>query len=228
MKRNDVDLTGRTFYDLNVKCRHTEKLYNETAWVCKCLACGNITYATTSQLLHGKKKSCGCRRKKTPPNALDLTGKKIGKLTVIKRSGTNKNGSALWLCQCECGNTIETSATTLRRGKAMSCGKCIKNDQIKHAREDLMTNKTIDGVQVPLLTKKVRSDSRTGHKGVQRRVRNGKEKFEAYITVKGKRKYIGTYSKLDDAIKARKAAEKEYFEPYIKALEKKEKERKQK
>lgn len=226
MRRNDVDLTGRTFYDLNVKCRHTEKLYNETAWVCKCLACGNITYATTSQLLHGKKKSCGCRRKKTPPNALDLTGKKIGKLTVIKRSGTNKNGSALWLCQCECGNTIETSATTLRRGEAKSCGKCLVDERIKHAREDLMTNKTIDGVQVPLLTKKVRSDSVSGHKGVHRRVRKGKEKFEAYITVKGKRKYIGTYSKLDDAIKARKDAEKECFEPYIKAL--KEKERKQK
>jgi len=220
LKKNDVDLIGKTFYDLTVIAKHTEKLYKEVAWVCKC-SCGNQTYATTSQLLHGKKKSCGCRRKKTPPNALDLTGKKIGKLTVIKRSGTNKNGSALWLCQCECGNTIETNATTLRRGEAMSCGKCIKNDQIKHAREDLMTNKTIDGVQVPLLTKKVRRDSGTGYKGVHRRVRRGKEKFEVSITVKGKRKYVGTYDKLEDAIKARKHAEKEYHEPYIKALEEK-------
>ncbi|MEC5268285.1 hypothetical protein P9G49_04120 [Heyndrickxia coagulans] len=100
------------------------------------------------------------------------------------------------------------------------------DERIKHAREDLMTNKTIDGVQVPLLTKKVRSDSVSGHKGVHRRVRNGKEKFEVTITVKGKRKYIGTYSKLYDAIKARKDAEKEYFEPYIKALKEREKEQK--
>lgn len=220
-----MDLTGYIFYDLKVKGRHNKKLYNENAWMCECV-CGNITYATTSQLLHGKKKSCGCRRKKTPSNALDLTGKKIGKLTVIKRSGTNKNGSALWLCQCECGSTIETSATKLRRGETISCGKCTKNDQIKHAREYLMTNKTIDSVQVPLLTKKVRSDSISGYKGVHRRLHNGKEKFEVTITIKGKRKYIGTYRKLDDAIKARKAAEKEYFEPYIKALKEREKEQK--
>lgn len=226
MKRNDVDLTGRTFYDLNVKCRHTEKLYNETAWVCKCLACGNITYATTSQLLHAKKKSCGCRRKRTPANALDLTNKRFGKLKVVERAGISKNGRALWLCRCDCGNTIVTNATTLRLGEVKSCGKCLVDERIKHAREDLMTNKTIDGVQVPLLTKKVRSDSVSGHKGVHRRVRNGKEKFEVTITVKGKRKYIGTYSKLYDAIKARKDAEKEYFEPYIKALKEREKEQK--
>lgn len=223
MKKNDVDLIGKTFYDLTVKSKHTEKLYNEITWVCKCV-CGNTTYATTGQLLRGHKKSCGCRRKRTPKNALDLAGKKFGRLTVIQRSGTSENGRALWLCQCECGNTIETSATTLRRGEAMSCGKCLIDKRIEHAREDLMINKTIDGVPVPLLTKKVRSDSVTGHKGVHRRVRNGKEKFEVSITVKGKRKYIGTYSNLDDAIKARKAAEKEYFEPYIKALKEREKE----
>lgn len=223
MKGKDMDLTGRTFYDLKVKGRHNEKLYKETTWVCECV-CGNITYATTSQLLHARKKSCGCRRKRTPANALNLTNKRFGKLKVVERAGISKDGRALWLCRCDCGNTIVTNATSLRLGNVKSCGKCLVDERIKHAREVLTTNKTIDGVQVPLLTKKVRSDSGTGHKGVQRRVRNGKEKFEVSITVKGKRKYIGTYSKLDDAIKARKAAEKEYFEPYIKALKEREKE----
>ncbi|MGG3706934.1 hypothetical protein [Heyndrickxia coagulans] len=225
MKGKDMDLTGCTFYDLKVKGRHNEKLYNETAWVCECV-CGNITYATTSQLLHAKKKSCGCRRKRTPANALDLTNKRFGKLKVVERAGTLENGRALWLCRCDCGNTIVTNATTLRRGEVQSCGKCLVDERVNHAREVLMNDKTVDGVQVPLLTKKVRSDSGTGHKGVHRRVRNGKEKFEVSITVKGKRKYIGTYSKLDDAIKARKDAEKEYFEPYIKALKEREKEQK--
>jgi len=32
-------------------------------WLCKC-SCGNETYVTTSQLNSGKKKSCGCLRKK--------------------------------------------------------------------------------------------------------------------------------------------------------------------
>ena len=29
---------------------------------------------------------------------VDLTGKKFGKLTVIKREGTNKNKAVTWLC----------------------------------------------------------------------------------------------------------------------------------
>lgn len=221
MKHNDIDLTDRTFYDLTVKSKHTEKLYKETAWVCECV-CGNITYATTGQLLNGRKKSCGCRRKRTPVNALDLSRQRFEKLTVIERSGSSENGRALWLCQCDCGNRIVTSATSLRRGESTSCGKCLTNERIEHARKDLLTNKTIDGVQVPLLTKKVRSDSGTGHKGVHRRLRNGKEKFEVTITVKGKRKYIGTFTNINDAIKARQQAEKEYFDPYIRALKEKE------
>ena len=77
---------------------------------------------------------------------------------------------------------------------------------------------TIDGVMVPLLTKKTRSDSVTGHKGVAKRVRKGVTRYEVSITVKGKRIYLGSYQKIEDAITARKAAEVEYFEPYIQAL----------
>lgn len=200
--------------------KHYEKLYKEESRANK-YSYGKDAIADVSQFQNGlRKKSSSCMRGKTPPNALDLAGKKFGKLTVIKRTGVTAYGRALWHCKCECGNSTEANATSLKRGEIVSCG-CIKEQQIKHAREALLTNKSIDGVQIPQLTKKVRKDSRTGHKGVQRRVRNGKVKFEVSIAVKGVRKYVGTYNDLEDAIKARKQAEGLYHEPYIKALENK-------
>lgn len=208
---------GDKFNMLEVVAEHTEKLRKETAWVCAC-DCGETTLATTSQLIHGTKKSCGCLRKRTPANALDLTDQQFGKLTVIERIGTNKNGSALWLCECQCGNKVPASATLLRRGNIVSCG-CLLPSHMTKARETLTGEYTIDGVVVPLLTKKVRSDSETGHKGVHKRVRKGRERYEVSITVKGKRKYIGSFVNLDDAVAAREKAEEEYFGPYIKKLE---------
>jgi hypothetical protein len=78
-----------------------------------------------------------------------------------------------------------------------------------------MTDRTVDGVQVPLLTKKVRSDSGTGVKGVYRRLRNGVEYYEAHITVKGKRIWGPIRRTLAEAIADRKALEEQYHKPYL-------------
>lgn len=215
-----VDVVGQQFGELTVIKESPERLRNEIAFICKC-SCGNETLATKGQLLRGAKKSCGCLRKKPPVNALGLKGQKFGKLTAIKRNGTTNNGTALWLCKCECGNTINASATSLRRGETVTCG-CGKMPNINKARKTLLEDKTIDGVKVPLLTKKVRVDSGTGHKGVYRKARGERKYYEASITIKGKRKYLGTFSNIEDAIAARKDAEDKYFTPYIKALTEKE------
>lgn len=58
--------------------------------------------------------------------ALDMTGKKVGKLTVIKRAGVNKEGYVMWLCKCECGNTRLVCGRDLRSKKpTRSCG-CLR------------------------------------------------------------------------------------------------------
>lgn len=66
----------------------------------------------------------------------DLTDKKIGRLTVIKRVDNifQKNGKPVtrWLCQCECGNIKIIRADTLGRG-TNSCG-CLKNELNKKKR----------------------------------------------------------------------------------------------
>ncbi len=204
---------GQKFGELTAKQESVERLRGEIAWICEC-SCGNKTLATKGQLLRGAKKSCGCLRKKSPVNTIDMVGREFGKLTVIERSGATKNDNAQWLCQCDCGETTIAMGTSLRRGDTVSCG-CDNIKQITKAREILHNELSVDGVQLPLLTKKVRSDSGTGHKGVSKRVRKGRISYEVSIGVKGKRIHVGTYKTLGVAIAARKAAEEKYHKPYL-------------
>ena len=53
---------------------------------------------------------------------IDLTGKRFGKLLVLRRLGTTEDGVPLWECQCECGNIRPIRGTSLRRGNTQSCG----------------------------------------------------------------------------------------------------------
>ncbi len=48
---------------------------------------------------------------------LDLTDRKFGKLTPLKRLENRK-----WLCRCDCGNEIEAFTSNLTRGHTTSCG----------------------------------------------------------------------------------------------------------
>lgn len=51
----------------------------------------------------------------------DLTGKRFGHLTVLRRDEEAK-GKPRWLCQCDCGNKKIVSSDSLRRERVKSCG----------------------------------------------------------------------------------------------------------
>ena len=55
----------------------------------------------------------------------DLTNQKFGKLTAIKSISKTKSGSYIWLCKCDCGNSINVSQSNLNRLHTKSCG-CLK------------------------------------------------------------------------------------------------------
>ena len=65
--------------------------------------------------------------------ALNLNGKKYGKLTVIKRVQNDKHGQTMWLCECECGNKCEVRARELKSGGTKSCG-CLNGEAHGMAR----------------------------------------------------------------------------------------------
>jgi hypothetical protein len=51
---------------------------------------------------------------------IDLTGKRFGRLVVVKYS--HAKDAAFWLCQCDCGNTSVVRSAILNDGSAKSCG----------------------------------------------------------------------------------------------------------
>ena len=58
----------------------------------------------------------------------DLTGKRFGKLTIIKRLESSKSGhSSMWQCKCDCGTITKVSRNNLMNGHTKSCG-CLKHE----------------------------------------------------------------------------------------------------
>lgn len=60
----------------------------------------------------------------------ELTGKRFGRWTVIRRSYPNgKNWRVEWLCKCDCGTERIVSGNHLKDGSSKSCG-CFRIEQL--------------------------------------------------------------------------------------------------
>jgi len=97
-------------------------------WLFKC-DCGNMKLKPASYVRNGTTSSCGCLRKEvTAKNRFkDLTGKKIGRLTVLRALPERTIHKQIqWECLCECGNTTTTTSLS-KKNPTKSCG-CIKSE----------------------------------------------------------------------------------------------------
>lgn len=55
--------------------------------------------------------------------SIDLTGRKYGKLTVLRKTPErDAAGCVMWECQCECGTIKSFSTNVLNSGKVKTCG----------------------------------------------------------------------------------------------------------
>lgn len=139
---------------------------------------------------------------------LDLTGQRFGRLTVL-RPAENIGGKPAWVCRCDCGEEAIVKDYHLRYGQTRSCG-CLH----RKSKENPLGLTFVDGTCVELLTAKTaRKNSTSGVRGVY--WMSGKRVWRASICFKGKRQYLGLYRNLEDAVKARKRAEEELFEPFL-------------
>ncbi len=59
--------------------------------------------------------------------AIEMTGKKFGRLTVLGRA-TNGSYHAKWDCVCTCGGFAQPAGTDLRLGRVNSCG-CLSREK---------------------------------------------------------------------------------------------------
>lgn len=70
--------------------------------------------------------------------ALDLEGKRFGRLVAIESTYNGKN--RIWTCTCDCGNKITVQASHLNLGHTKSCG-CLHPDVItKHGAAKFYTH----------------------------------------------------------------------------------------
>lgn len=109
-------------------------LKDRQRWECRC-SCGNPVYCCSGDLysISGKKKHLTkrcrtCADKRTRARLVkDITGVRNGKLVAIRPTGESTkpiNGSALWLCRCDCGTELVLPSYTFlntKKGRG-SCG----------------------------------------------------------------------------------------------------------
>lgn len=202
------DISGMRFGKLTA-IRPTEERGSgrDTLWLCKC-DCGNEVKAALGQLTSGRKKSCGCLAR---PDRKDLIGKKFGRLTVTEYAG-KRAGMHRWKCLCECGRETVVGQTLLLSGKTKSCG-CLRAEVYKDNLE------LVDGTSVRIL-KTIKEghlfkSNVSGHNGVY--FDKKRSLWVAQITFKGKTTYLGSFAKLEDAVKARMRGE-EIYDQFLEQL----------
>lgn len=132
-----LDIKGERYGKLIVKRKTKERNSSGSViWECKC-DCGKTVNVSSNSLRMGTVSSCGCSRAES--NEKNISGKKIGRLTAIKKVGKTKDG-ALWLFQCDCGKKVELSVRVFNDGKTLSCG-CInsENNKIKLEKNHMVS-----------------------------------------------------------------------------------------
>ena len=139
---------------------------------------------------------------------LDLTGQKFGMLTVICTAPNIKTKTA-WLCRCDCGEERIVRTKDLRAGKVSNCGSCKPHN-------GLDTLHYIDGTCIEMLqSTTIRSNNKSGHTGVFQESKSGK--WRAEIMLQGKRRFLGRFNSLSDAVEARERAKEKLHDDFIAA-----------
>lgn len=208
------NLEGCRFGKLLVLSRVDNNSAGRVCWLCRC-DCGIEKIVTAHDLKVGVTKSCGCLKQESPHSMKDLTGFTFDEISVLHPTEKRDyKGSVMWMCRCICGKQFMLSTDSIRHGNYKSCG-C---GRIKHGKK-LQTYLTfVDGTCVEWLEKrKNRSDNTSGCTGVYV---TSTKKYRSQITLSGKNYYLGTYNTFEDAVKARKNAEKVLHDCFVIAYKK--------
>jgi len=79
------------------------------------------------------------------PKLINLTGRRFGRLKVLKQTEKDRRGNFPWLCLCDCGNQVTVLGYDLKRGRTKSCG-CLRKEKTiqrstkhNHARSGKIT-----------------------------------------------------------------------------------------
>ena len=119
-----LNLTGQRFGQLTVICPTEKRYHGRVVWECKC-DCGGTAFVDATNLQTGAIESCGCASSGRGKKPVDISGRHFGRLTAVRATDERRNGSVVWECRCDCGNTAFVSVIVLCSGHTQSCG-CMK------------------------------------------------------------------------------------------------------
>ncbi len=133
-RKRSPDLTGRRFGLLTVDSQAVLEFGGKRQSVCTCVCdCGNRISVPASKLIRcdgslvpHSFRSCGCQRKHE-----DLTGQRIGRLTVGRKIGSTQKRGVMYECKCDCGTIKIIPAYQLASASVKSCGCLLREHQQK-------------------------------------------------------------------------------------------------
>ena len=152
------------------------------------------------------------------PTRGDLSGQRFGKLVVVcrsdKRGARGKRTVPLWECRCDCGNTVYKATDSLTNGDLSMCNDCVGIYANAKRREKAGY---VNGTQISRLKGDTpNATNASGVRGVCLDRHSGK--WRARLKFKGETVHLGYYDRLEDAVKARRQAEEDYYGEFLKSL----------
>ena len=182
-------------------------------WECRC-DCGNTTFVSARRLNSGNTKSCGCLKRElvSKMRLSDLAGQRFGKLTAVRPTDKRQEGSVVWECKCDCGNTSFVTAASLKSGNTKSCG-CLKRELASISIRNVISVDTVDGTKLSSLSSKISNNNSSGVRGVSYHKSSGK--WVAYIMFQSRMYHLGSYDEMAVAVEARKRAEHVLWDPLL-------------
>lgn len=221
-----LNIIGEKYSRLTVLRKGTDYVSpngrKETKYVCQC-ECGTVKEIRTSALRSGYTKSCGCLNKELSRKQFTTHGKTDSKeyktWCGIKQRCFNPNsdyysiygGRGITMC-LEWQNSFEAFYSDM--GDCPNPNYSIDriNPDDNYCKSNCRWVSNESGIQA--INQRKKKSNTSGVKGVD--WNKASNKWQARITTKGKRIYLGLFDTKEKAIQARRAAELKYHQPLLK------------
>lgn len=219
---------GQRFGKL-VVIKRVENKNRKVGWLCQC-DCGNTHITTSNSLTKGWCKSCGCLKR-------EVTSRKFKKYNTYDLSGDYGIGYTLkgeefyfdledyekikdycWRINSDgyVVTSINSTHSTIKFHRLVMDVlniPAIQVDHIYHSKNDNRKSQLrLVNSQQNQCNTLLAKDNTSGYKGVYWHKKHNQ--WEALISYNNKQIYLGLYTNIEDAIKARKEAEEKYFGEY--------------